>query len=160
MATHSSVFAWRIPGTGGTWWAAIYGVVQSRTQLKRLSSSSSSKLCRINQLLPLQSKKLKLYTKKCYDPHGFIWNLHSSPVFDMIIPQRNGKERTVYFWKSSSPDRIYSTKYCHFLDTFRFFFEIIVLTHPVHILYSRWSFKELLCLVEPFIHLVLQESQD
>ena len=42
MATHSSVLAWRIPGTGGAWWAAIYGVAQSWTQLKRLSSSSSS----------------------------------------------------------------------------------------------------------------------
>ena len=30
-----------IPGDGGAWWAAIYGVTQSRTQLKRLSSSSS-----------------------------------------------------------------------------------------------------------------------
>ena len=42
MATHSSVLAWRIPGTaepGG----AFYGVAQSRTRLKRLSSSSSSK---------------------------------------------------------------------------------------------------------------------
>ena len=28
---------------GGAWWAAIYEVAQSRTQLKRLSSSSSSK---------------------------------------------------------------------------------------------------------------------
>ena len=41
MATHSSVLAWRIPGTGGAWWAAVYGVAQSRTRLKRLSSSSS-----------------------------------------------------------------------------------------------------------------------
>ena len=39
MATHSSVLAWRIPG--GAWWAAVYGVAQSRTWLKRLSSSSS-----------------------------------------------------------------------------------------------------------------------
>ena len=42
MATHSSVPAWRIPGTGEAWWAAIYGVTQSWTRLKRLSSSSSS----------------------------------------------------------------------------------------------------------------------
>ena len=42
MATHSSVLAWRIPGTGRAWWAAVYGVAQSRTRLKRLSSSSSS----------------------------------------------------------------------------------------------------------------------
>ena len=30
------------PWDGGAWWAAIYGVAQSRTLLKRLSSSSSS----------------------------------------------------------------------------------------------------------------------
>ena len=30
------------PGDGGAWWAAIYGVAQSRTRLKRLSSSSSN----------------------------------------------------------------------------------------------------------------------
>ena len=32
------------PRDGGAWWAAIYGVAQSRTRLKRLSSSSSSTL--------------------------------------------------------------------------------------------------------------------
>ena len=89
MATHSSVLAWRIPGTGepggqpsleshrvghnwetslslftscigegngnplqcsclenprdgGAWWAAVYGVAPSRTQLKWLSSSNAS----------------------------------------------------------------------------------------------------------------------
>ena len=55
MATHSSVLAWRIPGmeepgglppmglhrVGHDWWAAAYRVAQSRTRLKRLSSSSS-----------------------------------------------------------------------------------------------------------------------
>ena len=30
------------PRDGGAWWAAVYGVGQSQTQLKRLSSSSSS----------------------------------------------------------------------------------------------------------------------
>ena len=30
------------PKDGGAWWAAVYGVAQSRTWLKRLSSSSSS----------------------------------------------------------------------------------------------------------------------
>ena len=30
------------PRDWGAWWAAVYGVAQSRTQLKRLSSSSSS----------------------------------------------------------------------------------------------------------------------
>ena len=32
------------PRDGGAWWAAVYGVAQSRTRLKRLSSSSSSML--------------------------------------------------------------------------------------------------------------------
>ena len=31
------------PRDGGAWWAAIYGVAQSQTRLKRLSSSSSSR---------------------------------------------------------------------------------------------------------------------
>ena len=39
MATHSTVLAWRIPGMGEP---AIYGVTQSWTRLKPLSSSSSS----------------------------------------------------------------------------------------------------------------------
>ena len=30
------------PRDGGAWWAAVYGVTQSRTRLKRLSSSRSS----------------------------------------------------------------------------------------------------------------------
>ena len=35
---------------GGAWWAAIYGVTQSRTRLKWLSSSSSSPLSQLNIL--------------------------------------------------------------------------------------------------------------
>ena len=31
MVTHSSILAWRIPGTGA-WWAAVYGVAQSCTE--------------------------------------------------------------------------------------------------------------------------------
>ena len=31
------------PKDGGAWWAAVYGVAQSRTRLKQLSSSSSSR---------------------------------------------------------------------------------------------------------------------
>ena len=43
MATHSSVFAWRIPGTREPGGLPVYGVTQSRTRLKRLSSSSSNR---------------------------------------------------------------------------------------------------------------------
>ena len=31
MATHSSILAWRIPGTEEPWWAALYGAAPSRT---------------------------------------------------------------------------------------------------------------------------------
>ena len=41
------------PRDGGAWLAAVYGVAQSRTRLKRLSSSSSSSLlCRRRQWHP------------------------------------------------------------------------------------------------------------
>ena len=41
MATHSSSCL-ENPKDRGAWWASIYGVAQSRTRLKRRSSSSSS----------------------------------------------------------------------------------------------------------------------
>ena len=34
MAIHSSILDWRIPKYRGAWWAAVYGVAQSRTRLK------------------------------------------------------------------------------------------------------------------------------
>ena len=39
------------PRDEGVWWAAVYGVAQSRTQLKRLSSSCSSCLPLIGSFL-------------------------------------------------------------------------------------------------------------
>ena len=47
MATHSSVLGLENPRDGRAWWAAVYGVAQSRTRLKRLSSSSSYALVQI-----------------------------------------------------------------------------------------------------------------
>ena len=41
MATHSSVLAWRIPGTGKPGGLPSMGLAQSWTRLKQLSSSSS-----------------------------------------------------------------------------------------------------------------------
>ena len=37
MAPHSSVLALRIPGTGGAWWAAVYGITPGRTRLSDFS---------------------------------------------------------------------------------------------------------------------------
>ena len=58
------------PRDGGAWWAAIYGVAQGRTRLKRLSSSSSSK-----------SKRVKIKTKQlisssdCLHLHSLVENI-------------------------------------------------------------------------------------
>ena len=42
MAAHSSISAWRIPMDRGAWRAVVHGVTKSQTQLKQLSSGSSS----------------------------------------------------------------------------------------------------------------------
>ena len=42
---------------GGAWWAAVYGVTQSQTRLKRLSSSSHCQ----NITLPFKSIVLVLF---------------------------------------------------------------------------------------------------
>ena len=57
------------PRDGGAWWAAVYGVAQSRTQLKRPSSSSSIRgLCSLYlpQVLALV-KSLQIFT------YVFVW---------------------------------------------------------------------------------------
>ena len=57
MAIHSSTLAWRIPGTGEAWWAAVYGVAQSRTRLKQQQQQqdlqgaiSAAACCRANKI--------------------------------------------------------------------------------------------------------------
>ena len=47
------------PRDGGAWWAAVYGVEQSRTQLKWLSSSSSSLYLGEGSSIPLQCSCLE-----------------------------------------------------------------------------------------------------
>ena len=56
MATHSSVLAWRIPGTGEPGGLPSLGS-QSRTRLKRLSSSSIDTGRRSLSLLKITSPK-------------------------------------------------------------------------------------------------------
>ena len=40
MATHSSILAWRIPMDTEAWRATVHTIAKSRTQLKRLSTST------------------------------------------------------------------------------------------------------------------------
>ena len=50
------------PRDGGAWWAAVYGVAQSRTRLKRLSSSSSTLPQPDKCSFPLYSSLCCVYT--------------------------------------------------------------------------------------------------
>ena len=56
----------------GAWWAAVYGVAQSRTRLKQLSSSSSSSrqsyTCLADFLLPMKKRLLSTFP-----PHSASW---------------------------------------------------------------------------------------
>ena len=46
---------------GRAWWAAVYGVAQSGTRLKRLSGSSSSKCIYLNKGLRTGFRKMKTF---------------------------------------------------------------------------------------------------
>ena len=43
MATHSSIFAWRIPMDKGAWRVTVHGVAKSQTQLSNFTSLYSHK---------------------------------------------------------------------------------------------------------------------
>ena len=68
------------PRDGGVWWAAVYGVAQSRTQLKRLSSSSSSSsryiyiMCSISRLDFSHGSDGKEICLQCGRPGFNPWN--------------------------------------------------------------------------------------
>ena len=65
MATHSSSCL-ETPRDGGAWWAAVYGVAQSLTRLKRLSSSSS-----IPRKIKLRKGTI-IYTTPLCQTHVFL----------------------------------------------------------------------------------------
>ena len=73
MATHSSILAWRIPGTGA-WWAAVYGVAQSRTRLTWLSSSIHERKVKAKSL-----SRVWLFATPCTVAYRFLhpWNFPS-----------------------------------------------------------------------------------
>ena len=90
MATHSSILAWRIPGTRA-WWAAVYGVTQSWTWLKELSSSSRLAFHRLQQILNyifilgaiwwfIVSTSLYTKGKQSYCYGFFFCQVHRTPL--------------------------------------------------------------------------------
>ena len=57
------------PRDGGAWWAAVYGVAQSRTQLKRLNISSSGRQGQ-NEKVKSLSKYIHKFWQENVDPQG------------------------------------------------------------------------------------------
>ena len=71
------------PKDGGAWWAAVYVVAQSRTRLKRLSSS--------RLLLPLYRPLNKLSQCKMFSTARVGGRLLSLPVIDCIFQRYTHK---------------------------------------------------------------------
>ena len=69
------------PRDRGAWWAAVYGVAQSRTQLKRLSSSSRDCGCveAKEDTVPLRDEV------RVYNNHG--WHFREHFINKESIPQ-------------------------------------------------------------------------
>ena len=80
------------PREGGAWWTAVYGVAQSRTQLKRLSSSSRNHFKVTLPLVEFSIDKLDKHgsfqlfgtcsvkSVHCYFPKYILTSTYFSPV--------------------------------------------------------------------------------
>ena len=81
MATHSSVLSClENPRDGAAWWAAVYGVAQSRTWLKRISSSNRKAMTNLDSILKKQrhhfaDKDLFSQGHGFYSRHLWMWEL-------------------------------------------------------------------------------------
>ena len=75
------------PRDGGAWWAAIYGVTQSRTWLKRLSSSSSSSSQLSSHLETIISTLLSIGPSSIWRSlaHHPIFSLPMSKVISSLV---------------------------------------------------------------------------
>ena len=83
------------PRDGGAWWAAVYEVAQSRTRLKRLSSSSSkgtfhAKMGSIKDRNGMDlteaddiKNRWQEYTEELYKKRSTIWNCRS--LFHLFV---------------------------------------------------------------------------
>ena len=69
MATHSSIFAWRIPWTKDPWQATVHRVTKSQTWLKWLSTSDKEPNSNIYQdILDINKRKTNNPIKICKTP--------------------------------------------------------------------------------------------
>ena len=111
------------PRDRGACWAAIYGVTQSRTQLKRLSSSSSS-----NHFKPLFSVSSSQLNRNIY--LLFLWYFYSSCsvawfIFSSLSNDMYFQMSTKGISKLKTRCISFSLKSMLILDQFQLLFNII-----------------------------------
>ena len=79
------------PRDGGAWWAAVYGIAQSRTQRKQLSSSSSIWYMPTSGIAGLDEQDLKRWkggTRILLIPGLVVQDLRMMNFFDSLWPLR------------------------------------------------------------------------
>ena len=91
------------PRDGGAWWAAIYGVAQSRTRLNRLSISSSSTVNRLQYSANMSFTCTGKPTNWCDSLYFYIWNftynkLELNSQYLQNMPIRKGKFTSFVIW--------------------------------------------------------------
>ena len=102
------------PRDGGAWWAVVYGVAQSRTRLKRLSSSSSG-----------------IWYKYCYPDLLFLFHFHGTPFYIPLLSVFMSLDL-----KYSIVGRIIYASYDYLFVAIQTFC-VFWLEHLVHLL-SKW----------------------
>ena len=102
------------PRDGGAWWAAVYGVTQSQTRLKRLSSSSSNKYIRSNKITLVMIWLVDVSRKK--SPYKLLYVSVAAVkllvVSDSVQPHRRQPTRLPHPWDSLGKNTGVG---CHFL---------------------------------------------
>ena len=97
------------PRDGGAWWAAVYGVAQSRTRLKQLSSSSNTPHSTLLTNAPPSLYKYGLghsYIKRFRQLVCLLLNIHGLSSHIPLKIRGHGKEKPFYcinlrLWSSS-----------------------------------------------------------
>ena len=97
------------PRDSGAWWAAVYGVTQSRTRLKRLSSSSSSRerwrLSGFKKYASLEKETVSLYWKFPKLEWGLLWTPETPTVTTLLTGSINGRRKFPYVCEPMTPHR-------------------------------------------------------
>ena len=86
----------------GAWWAAVYGVAQSWTRLKRPSSSSSSSMCWMKKMYAQEDRDVKKKKKaqrwKIIDIYSTAFGIKINMIWQKILYNCYCPELAVMVW--------------------------------------------------------------